>query len=398
MKKTGLLTLLFFLLFLPGISTAQTGFSGTYFGRFTTQERPADSGETEQQMRLYNRVLLGFSPSDAFEIKTAFRRADYFQEDLGSTHLYYAYLDWAPSDAMALKVGRQYPYNKMIRRAMDGASVQWEMVPHWTMEGILGLYTPYDRAGLTETPEDEHGSYVALQYRGDNYASLRTAGYQQVSQGRILNFIGIDGRYPDLAGMNLYGFFKYNITENFVQEAEGQVRRQFGEYVAASASYKYRDPNFDIPEWYWQFTVDPYSTVRVGMDFFLTTTGSLSFEYFSRMMNSRMIERYKFGWLASNWTAGVIYSLNNNARSEEWNAYGSWQHRFGKSWLVGLGLDYYDYVFNEAYEEPLNAFGSNIFTKYRINNALTAGLRAYYLTNPDYSADVRFLGELSYQF
>lgn len=398
MKKTGYVVSLIILMLAPVFISAQTGLSGAYIGRFTTQERPADSGETEQHMRLYNRVLLEYAASDAFAVKTAFRRADYFQEDMGSTHLYYAYADWAPTDNMGIMIGRQYPYNKMVRRAIDGASLQWDIMPHWSVEGIWGLYSPYDRAGLTDTPEDEHGSYVALKYTDDNYASLRTAGYQQVSQGRILNFFGIDGRYPDLLGMNLYGFFKYNVSESFVQEAEGQLRRQFGEYVGLSASYKYRDPNFDIPEWYWQFTVDPYSTARFGLDFYLTTTGSLSFEYFARMMNARTIERYKFGWLASDWTAGIIYSLNNNAHSEEWNAYGSWQHRFGKSLLAGVGVDYYDYIFNEAYEVPLNAFGSNIFTKYRLNDALTAGFRVYYLTNPEFSNDVRFLGELSYQF
>ena len=398
MKKTGNVISLIILLVVPVFLSAQTGLSGAYIARFTTQERPDDSGDSEQNMRLYNRVLLQYAPSKNFAVKTALRRADYFQENMGNTHIYYGYVDWSPTSVLGLKVGRQYPYNKMIRRAIDGASAEWALSPQWTVEGLWGLYAPYDRAGITDTPEDEHGSYLALQYSGADHASLRASGYQQVSGGQIHNYFGVDGRYPDLIGFSLYGFFKYNVTENFTQEAELQARRELGEQFAVSAAYKYRDPDYDIPEWYWQFTVDPYSTVRMGLDYFLTRTGSLSFEYFTRMLNDRNIERYRFGWLASNWTAGVVYSLNNNGNSEEINVYGSVKHHFGKSLLVGAGADYFDYVFNESYEEPLNAFGSNIFAKYRIGEAITAGAKVYYLTNPEFSDDVRFLGELSYQF
>ncbi|MCF7804425.1 MAG: hypothetical protein K9N46_14685 [Candidatus Marinimicrobia bacterium] len=398
MRKNGLVFVLALLVLLPIIGQAQSGFSGAYIGKFTTQERGADDGATEQQMRLYNRILLQYEPSENFALKTALRRADYFQESIGNTHLYYAYADWAVTQNIGVMVGRQYPYNKMIRRAIDGLSLDWQVMPHWSIEGIWGLYTPYDRAGLIENPEDEHGYYMGLRYTGNENSTLRASGYQQVSQGRILNFAGMDGRYADLWGINLYGFFKYNITQNFVQEAEGQLRRQFGENFSVSAAYKYRDPNFDLPEWYWQFAVEPYTNVRAGFDWFLTRTGSLSLEYFTRMMTDETIRRYKLGWVASDWTAGVVYAANEDGTSEEWNAYGSIQHRFGKSLLVGAGVDYFDYVFNETYEEPLNAFGSNVFARYRFGNALTTGLRLYYLTNPQYSNDVRLLGELSYQF
>ena len=377
---------------------AQSALSGAYIGQFSTWQRDKDANTTEQHSRLYNRILLQYTPSENFAFRTAVRRADFFQENIGSTHFYYGYLFWKPMKNAELTLGRQYPYSKMIRRAVDGVSVEYGFLPHWTFEGLWGIYSPTDREGFASNPSDEHGSYFALHYQTDDHASFRASGYQQVAGGRVLNFMGLDGRYPDLWGATLYGFFKYNFSQNLVQEAEGQLRREFGDCLGITAAYKYRDPNYDIPDWYWQFAVDPFSTFRGVVDFYVTNTGGITAEYFTRMLHSSQIQRYRLGWLATNWAAGVVYALDTNQQRNEWNAYGNIQHHFGKALLIGAGLNYFDYVLNEEYESPLNAFGSQIFVKYRLLDALTIGSRVYYLTNAAYSKDVRFVGELGYQF
>ena len=398
MRTKGSLLIVIGLLMCPVFGWAQSGFSGAYIGQVTAWERPVDAEETENQIRWYNRLILRYEPSQTFAVRTALRRADYFQEDANSTHFYYGYLDWQPSESFGVMAGRQYPYNKMIRRAIDGVSAEITLYEHWVVSGLAGVFVPADRGGFTETPEDEHGSYISLGYIADNSAKVRASYYQQVTQGRILNYIGLDGRYPDLLGVNVYGFLKYNSSENFIQEAEGQLRREFGEKLAVKTAYKYRDPSFDLPVWYWQFAVDPYSTFRLGLDYLLTTRGSLAFEYFSRFLSDETVERYSLGWLTSNWSAGLIYSNQGSDGNQEIRAYGSYQHRFGNKILLGAGANYFDYVFHEEYEEPLNAFGAQLFGKYRVTSGLTAGVRGYYLTNAEFSEDIRFIGELSYQF
>jgi|GEM_PF-1464500 len=400
MKRTGLLLMLAVWIVQPTLGLSQSDFSGAYIGKFTTQERPIEAGaeETEQQMRLYNRILLGYEPSENFAVRTAFRRADFFQEETGSTHLYYAYLNWQPFAALETQIGRQYPFNKMVRRAVDGLSLEWSPLTHWTIQGLWGVFAPADRAGFTDVPEDEHGYYMALEYHGSDNTSLAVSGYQQVSQGRIMNFAGFEGRYPDLLGINMHAFVKYNFTENLLQEAEGQIRREFGENFSITAAANYRDPNFDLPPWYWQFTVDPYSTYRVAADYFVTETGSFNAEYFTRVMGDESVERIRFGWMEPTWIVGFVHAYDSRGDSEEWNLYGSLQHRFGQKLLVGVGANYFDYVFQEQYEEPLNAFGAQGYLKYRLWNALTLGVRGYYLTNPRFAEEVRFIGEFSYRF
>jgi len=384
----------------PVFGWTQTGFSGAYIGQVTAWERPQidDPATSETQLRWYNRLILRYEPSKKLAVRTAIRRADYFQEETNSTDIYYGYLDWQPRQNLGIMVGRQYPYNKMIRRAIDGASGELTMFDHWTLSGLVGVFAPTDRDGFTDNADDEHGSYVSLGYVAGNNARVRGSFYQQVTRGRILNFIGLDGRYPDLYGVSLYGFFKYNSTQSLVQEAEALLRREFGENFAAKFAYKYRDPNYDLPVWYWQFGLDPYSTMRVGLDYYLTTSGSVAFEYFSRYLSDITLQRYRLGWLASNWAAGVIYSTRGSEGEHEFRAYGSVQHRFGSKLLLGGGVNYFDYVFHEEYEEPLNAFGGQVFAKYKIITGLTGGVRGYYLTNAEFSQDVRFVGELSYQF
>lgn len=399
MKKITRLIFVLLFLMVPWYVMAQSGFSGAYIGRFTTQQRAVNSGgETEQAMRLYNRIILRYEPSNKLAIRTALRRADFFQEKVGNTHFYYGYLSWNPNSTLHLMVGRQYPYNKMIRRAIDGGSAEWSFLPHWTLEGLAGLFAPTDREGFTKNPNDEHGSYLALHYQGANNASARISAYQQVSEGWIKNFTGFAGRYLDVFNTDLYGFFKYNLTDNVVQEAEGQIRHEFGERIAATVSFNYRDPHFDLPPWYWQFTVDPYSTARLSVDFWATNNGSVTAGYFSRFLEDGVIQRYQLGWLATNWSLGVVYDDDNRNGSNEWNAYGSMQYHFATKLLVGAGVNYFDYVLHEEYEEPLNAYGAQLFVKYRVLDALTAGVRGYYLINRVYSKDVRLLGELSYQF
>jgi len=398
MKITTRLIFVLLFLIMPWYAIAQSGFSGAYIGRFTTQQRAVNQGDTDQAMRLYNRIILRYEPTKNFAIRTALRRADFFQEKVGNTHFYYGYLNWEPLSTLHLMVGRQYPYNKMIRRAIDGASAEWALFPRLSVEGLAGIFAPADREGFAKNPDDEHGSYLALHYQGPEAASVRASVYQQVSDGRIINFTGLDARYVDFFHTDLYGFFKYNFTDNVVQEAEAQARHEFGERLAATVSLRYRDPNFDLPPWYWQFAVDPYSTVRFGVDYWATNTGSVTAEYFSRVLNDGAIQRYRLGWLATDWSLGVVYADDNRNGSNEWNAYGSLQHHFGKTLLVGAGVNYFDYVLHEEYEEPLNAYGAQLFVKYRVLDALTAGVRGYYLINPEYSEDVRLLGELSYQF
>lgn len=398
MRTKGILAIVTILLVCPLLGRAQSGFSGAYIGQVTTWERPVDQMTKEQNIRWYNRLILRYEPSKHFAVRTALRRADYFQEKTNSTDIYYGYIDWQPTDNLGFMVGRQYPFNKMIRRAIDGASAEWTLYKHWTLSGLMGAFAPTDRAGFIDDPGDNMGSYVALGYRGANYARAQASFYSQISNGRVMNFLGLDAKYPKFFDSNIYLFFKYNLTQNFVQEAQGQIRRQFGDKFAATVAYKYRDPNYDLPEWYWQFAIDPYSTLRLGLDYYMTTTGSLTFEYFSRYLSDQSIERYKFGWLASNWTAGVIFSTKGSQSSQEWRAYGSYQHHFGDKVLLGVGVNYFDYVFHEEYEEPLNAFGAQLFAKYRFLDNLTAGLRGYYLTNAEFSEDVRLIGELSYQF
>lgn len=401
MKRLGIaLASVYFFLVFPAVGLAQSAFSGGYIGRFTLQERPVANtdGKTEQQMRLYNRVLLQYEPSENFAFRTAVRRADFFQEETGNTHIYYTYLNWKPFSALETTLGRQYPYNKMVRRAVDGLSAEWEVFEHWTLKGLWGVFASADRAGFAEFPEDERGSYVALAYEGSDNASLEASGYQRVTQGRIMNFAGVEGRYPDLLGISMHAFLKYNFSENLLQEAEAQFRREFGDNLAITAAGKYRDPNFDLPPWYWQFTVDPYSTYRVAADYFVTSTGSFNMSYFTRKLSDSVIERIRVGWLEPSWTIGVVHAAENGAETEEWNIYGSIQHRFGKHLLAGAGANYFDYVFQEQYEDPLNAFGAQGFVKYRIWNSLTLGVRGYYLTNPEFSEDLRMIGELSYRF
>ncbi|MBD3273735.1 MAG: hypothetical protein GF372_00390 [Candidatus Marinimicrobia bacterium] len=399
MKKTGLLGIFLFSMLIPVFVAAQSGFSGAYIGRFTTQERMSEAGDAEQHMRLYNRLMLRYEPSEKLAVRTALRRADFFQEEVGSTDIYYGYVYYEPLDWANITVGRQYPYSKMIRRAVDGGSAEITLKPGLTLEGLVGVFAPYDRDGFTETPEDERGSYVGLQYKAPNMASIRGSFYQQVSNGRILNFAGLDGRYVDLYGFNLYGFFKYNFSESLVQEAEGQLSRGIGENLNATVAFKYRDPNFDIPVWYWQFNVDPYSTLRASLDFFATANGSITAEYFSRIMNDVTINRYKLGWQALNWSLGAVYAVEDEKVNEEWNFYGSVQHHFfNRTLLVGAGANYFDYIFTDVYEDPLNAFGVQLFAKYRVWSTLTIGARGYYIENARYDEDIRAVGELSYQF
>ncbi len=401
MKRIGfVLTAVYLLLLLPSAGSAQSAFSGAYIGRFAVQERPVAGmdGDTEQQMRLYNRVLLQYEPSQQFAFRTAVRRADYFQEELGSTRIYYTYINWQPLPAVETTLGRQYPYNKMVRRAVDGLSVEWGLFDHWMVKGLWGVFAPSDRNGFAEFPEDEHGAYVALEYQGSDNTLLEASGYQRVTRGRIMNFAGVEGRYPDLLGMNMHAFVKYNFSENLLQEAEAQIRREFGENLAVTAAGKYRNPNFDLPPWYWQFSVDPYSTFRVAADYFVTTTGSFNVSYFTRQLSESTVERVTAGWMEPSWTVGVVRATETGTDSEEWNVYGSIQHRFMKNLLIGAGANYFDYIFQEQYEEPLNAFGAQGFVKYRLRNALTLGVRGYYLTNAEFSEDVRVVGELSYRF
>lgn len=400
MRAKGSLIIVMILLMCPTFGWTQSGFSGAYIGQVTAWERPQEPGasQTETQLRWYNRLILRYEPTKTLAVRTALRRADYFQENTNSTDIYYGYVDWQPRENFGVMIGRQYPYNKMIRRAIDGASAELSLYNHLTVSGLVGVFAPTDRNGFIDNASDEHGSYVSLGYISGNNAKIRGSFYQQVTRGRILNFIGLDGRYPDLYGMSLYGFLKYNSTQSLVQEAEAQLRREFGEKLAAKIAYRYRDPNYDLPVWYWQFGVDPYSTLRLGLDYFLTTRGSLAIEYFSRYLSGKTIERYRLGWLTTNWSAGVIYSPNGSEGSNEFRAYGSMQHHFGPNLLLGGGLNYFDYIFHEQYEEPLNAFGAQLFAKYRILTDLTGGVRGYYLTNAQFSKDIRFVGELSYQF
>ena len=381
------------LLTIPGILRAQSAFSGAYIGRVTTQER-----SSEQYMRLYNRVILRYEPSQAFGVRTALRRADFFQEETNSTHIYYGYVYWEPMSALNITAGRQYPYTKMIRRAVDGGSFELQFLPRWSLEGLAGIFAPEDRAGIVDNPEDEHGSYLALRYQDEQNVGARASVYQRVSAGRIQNFVGLDARVPSLFGTSLYGFAKYNYTESILQEAEGQLRREFGDKFILTVDAKYRDPSYDIPVWYWQFAVEPYSTARIGIDYWVTNTKSMTAEYFTRILDEKIIHRYRLGFLALNWTFGVVMANDDQNETSELNIYGSLQHRFGSKLLVGAGANYFDYVFQEEYEEPLNAYGVQVFTKYRILDALTAGVRGYYFINGVYSNDIRALGELSYHF
>ncbi len=394
MKKTASLLVLILFTVFPGILQAQSSFSGAYIGRFTTQER----GESEQYMRLYNRVILRYEPSQSFGVRTALRRADFIQEETGSTRIYYGYVYWKPFSALDITAGRQYPYSKMIRRAVDGARVEFRFLPRWSLEGLAGVFAPEDRAGIIENPEDEHGAYLALRYQDEQNVGARASVYQRVSAGRIHNFAGLDAQVPSLFGASLYGFAKYNVSENLLQEAEGQLRREFGEKFILTVDARYRDPSFDIPAWYWQFAVEPYSTARIGIDYWVTNTESMTAEYFTRILDEKIIHRYRLGFMALNWTFGVVMAGDDQDETSELNIYGSLQHRIGRKLLVGAGANYFDYVFQEEYEEPLNAYGIQVFTKYRVLDALTAGVRGYYLINGTYSNDIRVLGELSYQF
>jgi len=398
MKKSGYLLFLFGLLIAPLLVQAQLPISGAYIGRFTTQERTDEAGNSEQHMRLYNRLVLRYEPSETFAFRMAVRRADYFQENVGNNDIYYGYVNWKPISDLDLTVGRQYPYNKMIRHAIDGVSAEWSFYPGLTLAGMYGAFAPADRGWIHPQWDENHGSYLALQYSGNESLKGRLAIFQEVTEGRIQNYVAVDGSVPDLYGFRLSGLLKYNFTNSLVQEANALVRKEAGEKLVVAGEFNYRDPSFDLPEWYWQFNIDPYSTLRLSMEFWVTNTASFTTEFFSRYMTDGAVQRYRAGWLALNWSFGVVHASNDDSGSSETTIYGSFQHRFGSKLLIGAGVNYFDYIYNETYEDPLNAYGVQVFTRYRINKSLSAGIRGYYLTNPEFSKDVRVLGELGYQF